>query len=98
LPTGAIRLKAKTYLHLRKWRNLMAENEVYDLGIRMDHDGYVETDEKCETNLPGIFVIGDLRRKYAKQIVLAAADGCTAALAAAHMVEMKKAGQSCKVE
>jgi thioredoxin reductase (NADPH) len=73
-------------------------NQLVPAGIRMDHDGYVETDEKCETNLPGIFVIGDLRRKYAKQIVLAAADGCTAALAAAHMVEMKKAGQSCKVE
>jgi len=73
-------------------------NRLVPAGIRMDHDGYVETDEKCETNLPGIFVIGDLRRKYAKQIVLAAADGCTAALAAAHMVEMKKAGQSRKVE
>ena len=60
-------------------------NQLVPAGIRMDHDGYVETDEKCETNLPGIFVIGDLRQKYAKQIVLAAADGCTAALAAAHM-------------
>ncbi|MFZ5449997.1 MAG: thioredoxin-disulfide reductase [Thermodesulfobacteriota bacterium] len=69
-------------------------NQLVPAGIRMDHDGYVETDEKCETNLPGIFVIGDLRRKYAKQIVLAAADGCTAALAAAHWVEMKKAGQA----
>ena len=70
-------------------------NRLVPAGIRMDHDGYVETDEKCETNLPGIFVIGDLRRKYAKQIVLAAADGCTAALAAAHCVEMKKAGDAC---
>ena len=61
----------------------------------MDHDGYVMTDERCETNIPGIFVIGDLRQKYAKQIVLAAADGCTAALAAALCVEMKKAGQAC---
>ena len=70
-------------------------NQLVPAGIRMDHDGYVETDEKCETNLPGIFVIGDLRRKYAKQIVLAAADGCTAALAAAHWVEMKKAAEAC---
>ncbi|MDP2046528.1 MAG: thioredoxin-disulfide reductase [Deltaproteobacteria bacterium] len=70
-------------------------NQLVPAGIRMDRDGYVETDEKCETNLPGIFVIGDLRQKYAKQIVLAAADGCTAALAAAHCVEMKKAGEAC---
>jgi thioredoxin reductase (NADPH) len=70
-------------------------NQLVPAGIRMDHDGYVMTDERCETNLPGIFVIGDLRQKYAKQIILAAADGCTAALAAALCVELKKAGQTC---
>jgi thioredoxin reductase (NADPH) len=72
-------------------------NQLVPAGVRMDHEGFVETDEKCETNLPGIFVIGDLRRKYAKQIVLAAADGCNAALAAAHMVEMKKAEGACQI-
>ncbi len=71
-------------------------NQLVPAGIRMDHDGYVMTDERCETNIPGIFVIGDLRQKYAKQIVLAAADGCTAAMAAALWVEMKKAGGDCK--
>ncbi len=71
-------------------------NRLVPAGIKMDHDGYVETDEKCETNIPGIFVIGDLRQKYAKQIVLAAADGCNAAMAAALCVEMKKAGGDCK--
>ncbi|MGC2434380.1 MAG: FAD-dependent oxidoreductase, partial [Desulfobaccales bacterium] len=58
------------------------------------HDGYVMTDEKCETNIPGIYVIGDLRQKYARQIVAAAADGCTAALAAALGVDMKKSGHA----
>jgi thioredoxin reductase (NADPH) len=71
-------------------------NRLVPEGIRMDAAGYVMTDEKCETNIPGIFVIGDLRQKYAKQIVTAAADGCTAALAAALGVEMKKAGGVCK--
>ncbi|MFA4903257.1 MAG: thioredoxin-disulfide reductase [Desulfobaccales bacterium] len=69
-------------------------NHLVPAGTRMDQDGYVMTDERCETNLSGIFVIGDLRQKYAKQIILAAADGCTAALAAALCVEMKKAGQN----
>ena len=55
------------------------------------------TDEKCETNSPGIFVIGDLREKYARQIVLSAADGCTAALAAAHYVETRKASETCEL-
>jgi len=66
-------------------------NQLVPAGIKMNADGYVVTKEKCETNIPGIYVIGDLREKYAKQIVLAAADGCIAALAAAHYVEMKMA-------
>lgn len=69
-------------------------NQLVPDGIRMDTEGYVETDEKCETHIPGIFAIGDLRRKYARQIVLAAADGCNAALAAAHWAEMRKSGGS----
>ena len=70
----------------------LPNNQLVPEGIRMDHDGYVMTNEKCETNLAGIFVIGDLRQKYARQIVTAAAEGCTAALAAALCVEMKKSG------
>jgi thioredoxin reductase (NADPH) len=66
-------------------------------GTKMNADGYVVTDEKCETNSPGIFVIGDLREKYARQIVLSAADGCTAALAAAHYVETRKASETCEL-
>jgi thioredoxin reductase (NADPH) len=66
-------------------------------GTRMNADGNVVTDEKCETNTPGIYVIGDLREKYARQIVLAAADGCTAALAAAHYVETRKSAETCEL-
>jgi len=66
-------------------------NQLVPAGTKMNADGYVVTDDKCETNTPGIYVIGDLREKYARQIVIAAADGATAALAAAHYVEAKKA-------
>jgi thioredoxin reductase (NADPH) len=65
-------------------------NRLVPAGTRMNADGYVVTDGKCETNIPGIFAIGDLREKYARQIVISAADGSTAALAAAHYVESKK--------
>lgn len=69
----------------------LPNNRLVPQGTKMNADGYVITDEKCETNLPGVYAIGDLREKYARQIVTAAADGCTAALAAALSVEMKKA-------
>lgn len=69
----------------------LPNNALIPAGIQMNASGYVVTDEKCETSLPGIFAVGDLRQKYANQIVLAAADGCVAALAAAHYVEGRKA-------
>ena len=70
------------------------KNTLVPAGTKMNADGYVVTDEKCGTNISGIYVIGDLREKYARQIVIAAADGCTAALAAAHYVEAKKVGDA----
>jgi thioredoxin reductase (NADPH) len=72
-------------------------NKLVPAGTNMNANGYVITDEKCETNCPGVYVIGDLREKYARQIVLAAADGCTAALAAAHYVETRKASETCEL-
>jgi thioredoxin reductase (NADPH) len=68
-------------------------NQLVPAGIRLNADGFVMTDDKCETHTPGIYVIGDLRERYARQIVLAAGDGCLAALAAGHYVETQK-GQS----
>lgn len=72
-------------------------NQLVPAGSNMNADGYVVTDNKCGTNFPGIYVIGDLREKYARQIVLSAADGCTAALAAAHYVETRKASETCEL-
>ncbi len=72
-------------------------NKLVPAGTNMNANGYVVTDGKCETNIPGIYVIGDLRQKYARQIVLSAADGCTSALAAAHYVENRKASESCEL-
>lgn len=72
-------------------------NQLVPAGVQVNQGGYVITDEKCETSIPGIFAVGDLRQKYANQIVIAAADGCTAALATAHYVELKKAGMICQI-
>jgi len=65
-------------------------NQLIPSGVRINERGFVVTDDKCETDVPGIFAVGDLRQKYANQIVVAAADGCIAALAAARYVELRK--------
>ena len=72
-------------------------NSIVPVDVKMNAHGYVITDEKCETSVPGIYAIGDVREKYARQIVTAAADGCTATLAAAHYIETKKA-ETCEAE
>ncbi len=73
-------------------------NDIVPAGTKMSSHGYVITDEKCETNHPGLFAIGDLREKYARQIVISASDGCIAALAATYVVESKKADpDACKL-
>jgi len=69
-------------------------NQLVPAGTKVNADGYVCTDERCETNFSGVFAIGDLREKYGRQIVLSAADGCTAALAAAYHVEVKRAAEN----
>jgi len=55
--------------------------------IEMTPDGYVKVNNTCQTSIPGIYAIGDVRKNYAKQIILAAADGCIAALHAAQYIE-----------
>ena len=67
-------------------------NQLIPAAVSMNDRGFVITDEQCATNVPGIFAVGDLRQKFANQIVVAAADGCVAALASAHYVELHKAG------
>jgi thioredoxin reductase (NADPH) len=72
-------------------------NNLVPAGTRMNADGYVVTNEKCETNAPGIYVIGDLRQKAYRQIVISASDGATAALTAAHYVETRKSAEACEL-
>jgi thioredoxin reductase (NADPH) len=69
---------------------LEPNNQIVPPGIRLDSSGYAVTDGKCATGIPGIYVAGDLKTKFAKQIVVAAAEGCIAALAAAEYIDEKK--------
>lgn len=45
-------------------------------------DNYVASGEDCKTNIPGLFVAGDVRTKELRQLVTATSDGAIAATAA----------------
>ncbi|WP_143142535.1 NAD(P)/FAD-dependent oxidoreductase, partial [Enterococcus malodoratus] len=47
------------------------------LGIVNDK-GWIETDERMQTTIPGIFAIGDVREKELRQITTAVGDGSIA--------------------
>ena len=57
-----------------------------ELGIT-NENGYLETNERMETKVPGIFAAGDVREKMLRQIVTATGDGSIAAQSAQHYVE-----------
>lgn len=52
-----------------------------------DASGYIVTNEKMETAIPGLFVAGDVRSKPLRQIVTATSDGAIAGFFAAEYVK-----------
>ena len=50
--------------------------------VARDEQGFIGADDLGETSVPGVFAAGDVRGRQVRQMIVAAADGCTAALAA----------------
>lgn len=48
--------------------------------VELNDYGYIITNDHCETNIKGIYSVGDVREKEVRQIVTAAADGAIALL------------------
>jgi len=48
--------------------------------LPLDSAGYITTNDKMETKIPGIFAAGDIRQNSARQAITAAGDGATAAI------------------
>lgn len=46
--------------------------------VELDENGYIIADEKCRTNIKGIYAAGDCRIKTVRQLTTAAADGAIA--------------------
>ncbi|GMI35340.1 hypothetical protein TeGR_g11869, partial [Tetraparma gracilis] len=49
--------------------------------VEFDEGGGVVVDAEMATNVPGVYAIGDIRNTPFKQVVVAASDGCIAAMA-----------------
>ena len=58
------------------------DTEILGGKIKLDNNGYIITDEKMRTNVPGVFACGDVRAKTLRQIVTACSDGAISAISA----------------
>jgi len=56
--------------------------------IDLDQGGYIAAGENTQTNIPGVYAVGDVRTKLLRQVVTAVADGAVAV----HMAEEFLAG------
>ncbi len=77
LPVGAIFV----YVGFHPNSNIVRE------AIKKDSNGYIVTDDKMETSIPGIFCCGDVRSQLVRQVTNAVGDGTTAAVAAEKYIE-----------
>lgn len=62
-------------------------NDIIKDKIDLDDFGYVISGEDMKTNIPGVFVAGDLRQKNLRQIITAASDGAIASIMAEKYLE-----------
>ena len=54
--------------------------------VKAEKGGWIITNDHMETSVEGIFAAGDVRSKYLRQVITAAADGAVAAMAASSYI------------
>lgn len=56
----------------------VSNNDMFKKFLNLSKEGYIITDENCETNVEGVYAAGDTRSKNVRQIITAEADGAIA--------------------
>ena len=55
--------------------------------VKLDNAGHIPVDISMETEIPGLYAVGDIRQHSASQLVSSAGDGATAAIAAYNYIK-----------
>ena len=59
----------------------LPNTEIFKGMLDMNRGGYLITNEKMETNIEGVFAVGDVRDKFLKQVATAVGDGAVSGFA-----------------
>jgi thioredoxin reductase (NADPH) len=65
----------------------LPNSQIFGPEFPKDAQGFLITDDKMETPVPGLYVVGDVRSQYVRQISNAVGDATTAAVAATRYIE-----------
>lgn len=61
--------------------------DLFNGQVEQDKNGFIKTDETMQTNVKGVYAIGDVRTTPLRQVITAASDGAIAAVYAGRYVE-----------
>ncbi|MEL3906527.1 MAG: thioredoxin-disulfide reductase [Treponema sp.] len=70
---------------------MLPQTELVKQLVACDEAGYIITNGRMETNIPGIYAAGDVIQKESRQVVTAAADGALAGIWAGNYIDDVKA-------
>jgi len=72
----------------------LPNNDLFHGKLEMDEDGYLITDRKMRTNVPGVFAAGEIQDKVFKQVATSVGQGCAAAMSATRFLEKLEDGRA----
>jgi thioredoxin reductase (NADPH) len=61
-------------------------SDIFKGDIEKDEEGFIKTDSRMRTSVPGVFAVGDLRSNVGRQIAISVGDGAAAALSVSHFL------------
>ncbi len=69
------------------WVGILPNTEFVKGTVDTDEGGFIIADAKMQTNIPGVFAVGDVRDTPLRQVSTAVGDGAIAAVCAEHYIE-----------
>ena len=68
---------------------LIPNTQLFKGQLALDENGYIITDKRQHTSVPGVFAAGDVQDPYFRQVVIAAGSGAAAAIEAVRFLAEK---------
>jgi thioredoxin reductase (NADPH) len=72
------------------WVGILPNTSFLNESVKTDDAGFIQTNAKMQSSVPGVFAVGDVRDTPLRQVSTAVGDGAIAAVSAEHFIENLK--------